>query len=124
LALRLAPSVCETETTGIVMLGSVPTIIGGAPATLLAMTSPVAPAAWTFTAFWVKLQEPLSTRAIWPLTCPPFVRAKQASDGVVAMSVPETPVSVSAAPKLAVPTSWFPATAGGAVTKRNGLAAR
>src|ERR671918_138371 len=98
------PSSCHIITDGITIPGSVPPMVIGAPATLLATIIAVAPAAWALFAFSTNVHVPRSTRAIAPAGNP--TRGSQPS---VVVSVPSStrttsplmPVSSGAGPKLA-----------------------
>src|SRR3546814_6015640 len=103
------------------MLGSVPPSVGGGvPATLSAITIAVAPAACAFRALMTNVQAPRSSSTMLPSTVPGLVSGSQPSLPAPAPSSPRTTVplklaGVIAGQKLAVPYSYSPARATGAV---------
>src|SRR5262249_29886410 len=79
--LRMPPSSSDKITVGIVMVGSVPPILGGGePGELFTRTTPIAPASWAFFTFAVNVQVPRSTIAILPATAAAWLWCKQLGD--------------------------------------------
>src|SRR3546814_3849336 len=105
------------------MPGSVPPSAGGGvPATLSAITIPVAPAACAFWALITNVQAPRSSSTRFPATTDGLLSGSQPSLPAPTPSVPRTTVplklaGVIAGPKLAVPYSYSPASAAGAVAR-------
>ena len=73
---RKAPSLRETMAAGIWGTGVVPSWPGadGSPATLLTISTPMAPACSALRTLVVKVQLPRSTSAIFPATSAAFTR--------------------------------------------------
>ena len=76
------------------MPAPLPPICIGAPDTLLHTITATAPAAWQLSTFWLKLQFPLSTKAILPLMELPLVKPEQASLNGLALSCAITTLAV------------------------------
>src|SRR5436190_850018 len=108
-----APSVWDTITDGIVIVGSLPERPNGSPATLLAITTAIAPATFAFFDFWTKVQPPRSTTAILPATAAVLPASYGLQPGPISPACvtivagrPVIPVPVSGGPYAAVPTLY------------------
>src|SRR3546814_15007323 len=103
------------------MLGSVPPSVGGGvPATLSAITIAVAPAACAFRALMTNVQAPRYSTTMLPATVPGLVSGSQPSLPATAPSSPTSAVplnlaGVIAGPTLAVPDPYSPASDNGPV---------
>src|SRR5262245_46307796 len=108
------------RTDGIVIVASVPAISGGgAPATLSAMTTALAPAFWAFFTLVVNSQPPRSIKAMLLLTAAAFNAFSGLHPGPggdrssIGIRSPVTPADVKGGPNVAVPTRYVPATFAG-----------
>ena len=73
------PSACDTDSAGIVIVGSSPDMPGAPVVTLLKITTPIAPAFCAFLTFSTNRQTPRSMAAILPATAAALVNAVQPS---------------------------------------------
>jgi hypothetical protein len=100
------PSACESASTGMVIVASVPDG-ENPPATLFTRRQPTAPAFCAFLTLIVKLQSPRSITAILPRSWAPFVITSQPSftgavPSTARIACAVSPPSVTAPPNVAV----------------------